>query len=345
MTETVQAQQKQERFKSILEATTDVVAMADKFGRLFYMNRAGRDLLGLGPDESLGETRLPDVHVPWAANLVGREGLPLAMLEGTWRGETAVRDRFGGELPASELILAHKSPDGTVDFVSAIIRDMSEQKEAEALVKASLEEKVVLLEGNSSPGKKQPADRFQPVAAPVLLHPRSGFAEDFRRKPGSHQIDGAHPRAALPIERSCENRFPRISAKLAQHGAFRESGPRPPASTRGVEVDPVSLDLDTAIPVGLITNELVTNALKYAFTGRTTGEILVKLSAAGPDEYTLCVSDNGVGLPKGFSFQKATSLGLRLVRILTKQMRGSLEVVNGRGTEFHINFKSGVSHE
>jgi two-component sensor histidine kinase len=110
-----------------------------------------------------------------------------------------------------------------------------------------------------------------------------------------------------------------------------------------LHVDPISLDLDTAIPVGLITNELVTNSLKYAFAGRTVGEIAVRLTKSEAGDFLLMVSDNGVGLPEKFNFDKATSLGLRLVRILTKQMRARLEISNGMGTQFRVYFKSQAS--
>jgi two-component sensor histidine kinase len=107
-----------------------------------------------------------------------------------------------------------------------------------------------------------------------------------------------------------------------------------------LHVDPVSLDLDTAIPVGLITNELVTNSLKYAFAGRAVGEIAVRLTKSETGDFLLMISDNGVGFPENFNFDKATSLGLRLVRILSKQMRARLEISNGMGTQFRVYFKS-----
>ena len=103
-------------------------------------------------------------------------------------------------------------------------------------------------------------------------------------------------------------------------------------------MDPISFSIDTAIPVGLIANELITNSLKYAFPGRDAGEVALELRKATEGRYTLIVRDNGVGMPKGFSFAKANSLGLRLVRILIQQIRGEIEYSNGTGSEFRIHF-------
>ncbi|MGA3169602.1 MAG: PAS domain S-box protein [Chthoniobacteraceae bacterium] len=338
ITESARAQETTERFRAILEATTDMVGMADKFGRLFYVNGAGRDLLGLAPDEPIGNLRLPDVHAPWASDLVALEGLPVAMIEGAWQGETAVLSRNGPEVPASELILAHKSPSGSVEFLSTIIRDMSEQKEAESRIKASLEEKEVLLKEIHHRVK----NNLQIVSS--LLQLQASYIKDPDALNIFEESRDRIKSMALIHEQLYQSNdlaqidFPEYMRSLLNMvlSANRTKGIH--VETR-LHIDPVSLDLDTAIPVGLITNELVTNSLKYAFAGRNMGEIGVRLTKSDTGDFVLMVSDNGVGLPAKFNFDKATSLGLRLVRILTKQMRARLEISNGMGTEFRIYFR------
>ncbi len=101
----------------------------------------------------------------------------------------------------------------------------------------------------------------------------------------------------------------------------------------------IKLDIDTAVPLGLIVNELVTNAYKYAFPGRKEGNIQIRIEKALSEEgYLLSVSDDGVGLPDGFSAQQARSLGLRLVNILSKQLKGQLEVFSDAGAHFNVHF-------
>jgi len=109
---------------------------------------------------------------------------------------------------------------------------------------------------------------------------------------------------------------------------------------RVIEAPGVLLGLDAAIPCGLIVNELVSNALKYAFTGRPQGKITLEVKSDETGQYHLRVRDDGVGLPKDFDFHNAKSLGLRLVGMLATQLRGTLEYRNGSGSEFHIAFQA-----
>ena len=95
------------------------------------------------------------------------------------------------------------------------------------------------------------------------------------------------------------------------------------------------LDIDQAIPCGLIVNELVTNSLKYAFRDRTTNpqnEVTVQLTTQA-EQHILEVRDNGVGLPAGMDMENSPSLGLRLVSMLTRQLKGRLtvETTPGKG--------------
>jgi two-component sensor histidine kinase len=105
-----------------------------------------------------------------------------------------------------------------------------------------------------------------------------------------------------------------------------------------LELEPVLLGLSQAISCGLILNELVTNALKYAFPGTRTGEVLVELHGSRADTVELRVADNGVGLPPGFDWTQSHSLGLRIVALLTHQLSGTLRDDAGGGTSFTLSF-------
>ncbi len=99
-----------------------------------------------------------------------------------------------------------------------------------------------------------------------------------------------------------------------------------------------AFDIDTAVPLGLILNELISNAYKYAFDGKSAGALNVSVEALGDGQHQLTVSDSGVGLPSEFDFQKAKSLGLRLVRRLAKQLYGSVTYSHEEGAKFIITF-------
>ncbi len=98
------------------------------------------------------------------------------------------------------------------------------------------------------------------------------------------------------------------------------------------------LGIDTAIPCGLIANELVSNALRHAFPSGTEGQIAVALKSKN-DRTILKISDNGVGFPEEVDFRSARSLGLQLVTTLTEQLSGEITLNNGKGTEFIITFR------
>jgi len=114
----------------------------------------------------------------------------------------------------------------------------------------------------------------------------------------------------------------------------------------------VFFDMDTAVPLGMVVNELVTNSFKYAFTNREKGEIQIKLfSEEAKDEadnkyvanrkntrYTLIVSDNGTGIPENVNFENPETLGLQLVNILVDQLEGEVKLKRDKGTEFVIEF-------
>ena len=100
----------------------------------------------------------------------------------------------------------------------------------------------------------------------------------------------------------------------------------------------LELDLDTAIPLGLITNELMSNAYKHAFNGKD-GIIKVELSKLVKNTYQLKVSDNGQGLAADFDLTSSDSLGLDIVAILSEQINAELKIYNDNGAHFEIVFK------
>ncbi|MBN1531466.1 MAG: PAS domain S-box protein, partial [Spirochaetes bacterium] len=105
-----------------------------------------------------------------------------------------------------------------------------------------------------------------------------------------------------------------------------------------LDVENVFFNVDTALPCGLLLNEIITNSLKYAFMDRSTGDIGVILEQLGGDSYRMTVSDNGTGLPEGVDFFSNSRLGLQLVYMLTQQLRGEVSIARRGGTIYTIQF-------
>ena len=103
-----------------------------------------------------------------------------------------------------------------------------------------------------------------------------------------------------------------------------------------MDVEGIPLDIDVAIPCGLIINELVTNSLKHAFKSGINGKVQIKFHSN--DKTWLTVSDNGTGLPESFKLEHVETSGLRLVNKLVKQLNGKIELNINGGTEFKIIF-------
>jgi two-component sensor histidine kinase len=105
------------------------------------------------------------------------------------------------------------------------------------------------------------------------------------------------------------------------------------------ELEPLIMTADLAIPCGLILNELISNAFKHGFPNGASGEITVTLRSGTGGICTLCVQDTGVGIPADLDVNTNKSLGLRLVRSLTQQIRGSFELIRREpGTSAHLQF-------
>ena len=121
--------------------------------------------------------------------------------------------------------------------------------------------------------------------------------------------------------------------------------PHPERVTLDLKVEDVELDIDTAVPCGLIVNELVANALKHAFPDGRKGTIGIAFARAG-EGLLLRVRDDGVGLPEELDVDRVPSLGLRLVRILSEQLEGEVTFnANGRGTEVAIRMPLPVTEK
>jgi two-component system cell cycle sensor histidine kinase/response regulator CckA len=113
---------------ALLEAATDLVAIGPVEGPASYLNTAGRQLLGVGPEEKVSLLE----HCPKAAQQVIREeAIPAAIQEGVWSGESVLLSKTGEEIPVSQLLIAHKAPSGAVEFLSTIARDLRGPKRLE----------------------------------------------------------------------------------------------------------------------------------------------------------------------------------------------------------------------
>ena len=110
--------------------------------------------------------------------------------------------------------------------------------------------------------------------------------------------------------------------------------------TLDIQADDILLTIDTAVPCGLILNELVSNALKHAFPNGKGGQIQIKIHEDGESHVTLAITDDGIGFPADLDFSNTNSLGLQLVNSLVNQLDGIIEIACNGETEFKITFST-----
>ncbi|MBD3181550.1 hypothetical protein GF312_04605, partial [Candidatus Poribacteria bacterium] len=212
---------------------------------------------------------------------------------------------------------------------------------AEDQTKASLKEKEVLLKEIHHRVK----NNLQIISS--LLSLQSGYIDDDQALSMFNESKNRVKSMALIHEKLYQSEtlasidFAGYIQDLAEY-LLRMYGAASQGIRLSVDVRDVSLDIDTAIPCGLIINELVSNSLKYAFPkdrkNDTENIIKIELYEYDNNQLTLSIGDNGIGFPEDVDFQDTDSLGLQLVNTLTEQLDGSIELDGISGTKFSIDF-------
>ncbi len=319
----------------------------DGEGRVVEINPAARRILGLPGDmtaPAIGRAgeRWPALARCFESTTDAEEEVMIAGPAGaTWlEARVSILHDDGGRLAGRLVMLRDisKRKRAEEDLKSsneALKREVAEKDRAREELKSSLQEKEMLLKEIHHRVK----NNLQIVSSLLSLQTTS--------------LDRNDPSAALRDSQSRIRSMALIHEKLYKshdlgHVDFAEyvrsltaSLARSYTSGAGVkmsaDVENVMLDIDKAIPCGLIINELVSNSLKYAFRDRGTGEIRISL-ARDSGSYVLTVGDNGAGLPPGLDFRNTPSLGLQLVDTLVGQLEGTIELLPGTGTTFRITF-------
>jgi PAS domain S-box-containing protein len=146
ITERRQADDKLKALVAILEGTSDFVSTATPDAGVLYINKAGRRMVGIAEEDDLTGRRIPNNHPEWAGKVIANEGIPAAVRDGLWTGETALLGGDGTEIPVSQVIISHKGPDGKLEYLSTIMRDISDRKRAEEALRQSEERSRILFE-------------------------------------------------------------------------------------------------------------------------------------------------------------------------------------------------------
>ncbi|MBZ5622267.1 MAG: PAS domain-containing protein [Acidobacteriia bacterium] len=263
--------------------------------------------------------------------------------EGRWEGELTRTRRDGQQIVLEcRRVLLHDT-NGTADILE-IGRDITDRRRAEDALQASVRElKVALAEKTVLLQEVHHRVKNNLAVISSLLDLKADTAEipevklalgESRQRVHSMALIHEHLYGNDHLDRID---FSEYARELVQ-GMYSLSGEAGRISI-GMDLDPIELGIDRAVPCALILNELLSNAFKYAFPDQRNGKIRVAFRESEPGSLELVVEDNGVGLPAGRLGKPDTkSLGLRIVGILTKQLDGSIQQEACAGTRILLRF-------
>jgi len=323
----------------ILDLADDAIISVDEQHRIILFNQGAERIFGYSAQEMMGKPlnallpqRLHDAH---ERHIQEFKGSPVSARRMGERRDILGRRKDDTEFPA-EASISRVTVNNRTMF-TVILRDVTQRMIADEKIKTSLREKEALLKEIHHRVK----NNLQVVSSLLGLQSRV-VTDENTRKMFQESQNRIHSMALLHESLYQSNNlsridFPEYIRQLASH-LFHSYGVRPERIHLRTDLDRLYLNLDAAVPCGLIINELVSNSLKYAFPDGREGEVRIELHERPDRLARLVVADNGIGLRSDIDWETARSLGLRLVRTLAEQLGAKIEVKSDAGTEVQLTF-------
>ncbi|WP_422928647.1 PAS domain S-box protein [Singulisphaera sp. PoT] len=370
VTERKAVEQSQSRLNAILEATSDVVTMTDALGRILYLNRAARELLGVGPDEDMRNKFMQTFHPQWMLQKIELEAIPTALRDGLWRGESVFRTRDNREVFTSQVMIVHKSPQGTIDYISTVARDITEEREAERALRevrdqalAATKAKSTFL-ANMSHEIRTPMNAIVGMAELLLDSKLDEQQYDYAttiRSGADAMLEIVND--ILDLSKIEANKMAIETVEFNLGDLVEEVADlmAPRAHQKGLQLSclvapelPETLMGDPHRIRQILTN-LVGNAVKFTEIGEVTIEVERVRIYPETVDFRVSVHDTGIGIPLEKqdvvfeSFTQAdggttrrhggTGLGLTICRQLARLMAGTIDLKSepGVGSTFTVD--------
>jgi PAS domain S-box-containing protein len=327
----------EERYRSLIQTSPDAVTVTDIGGRITYVSHQTLNLYGFRRKEELLGRQFADLIAP-ESRAQAIIYLRKTMKEGVTRNleYKLLRkngDRFIGEIDTAVV----KDAQGNPQTFIAVTRDVTDRKEVQTQMEASVREKEYLLQEIHHRVKNNlqvissilDLSRMRiddPKAVDLITNARSKIqsmafihSQLYRSKHFDQIEMGEHIRELLRY----------LTAVYNTEGAV----------SCHVDIEDVYLSLTQAIPCALVMNELISNAFKHAFTDKRGGTIEVSMTVAAGSTVVISVKDDGAGAEADFDLTGVNSLGLKLVRnLVERQLKGSIKLARKKYTEFLIRF-------
>jgi len=322
--------------KSLLQAIPDFMFILTGEGTFVDFRANNPEFLIIPPEEIVGAN----------INAIGLEDdeIKLALQKIKNALETDTLESFEYHIPDKSGLKYYEARIKKLnDFeVLCIVRDITEKRQAQDKIKKSLKEKDVLLKEIHHRVK----NNLQIVSSLLSLQSR------YIKEPGSVEIfkeSQTRIKSMALIHEKLYQTGDLTRIDLAEYvnelvsDLFRSYSVNTYLIKYKIKSNSILLDINTAIPCGLIINELVTNSIKHAFPDNVQGELYIEIKCER-DYFIIKVQDNGIGFPKELDLNNIKTLGLQLVTNLTNQLEGEIELSREDGTCFQIKFKDPTCH-
>jgi PAS domain S-box-containing protein len=322
----------EKRYHALFDQTHDAVFILDFEGHHRMVNQRAADMLGYSLDElarlSVNEISAePSQSACVIARLLNGEHVPIY--------ERLFRKKNGDIIPVEINVEIVKDENGTPLHVQSTVRDITERKQAEEKIRALLAEKETLLQEIHHRIKNNLAEIASLLSLQIEAQrdkaAKNALQDAASRVQSMNILYDKLYRAENFKQLSLQEYIPHLLAGITE---LFEKGSVVEIQT---QIEDIPLAPKMLSPIGIIINELTTNAMKYAFNGKASGRITVAAERIN-DRARITFHDDGIGLPESFSPETSPGFGTRLITILVKQLRGQLIIDRSNGTAFIIEF-------
>ena len=332
----IAVKESEKKYRDLAELLPQPVFESDLNGNITFINRIGLPIFGYNEEDMGNGMNILQFIAPEDRERAMDNNQRILNGEQLKDGEFIATKKDGTFFP----IIVHCNPiihENIITGLRGVVVDITELKNAENKIKASLKDKEVLLKEVHHRVK----NNMQIISS--LLNLQIQYVDDkeavnvlMESQNRVKSMAMIHEKLYLSKDLTQINFVDYIESLVSN--LFYSYNINNTHIKPLLEIDQISLNMETAIPCGLIISELVSNSLKYAFPNEKQGEINVSLKSED-NYYKLTVSDNGIGLPEELDLDNAKTLGLKLVHILTGQIDGEITINKKYGTEFNITFK------